>query len=86
MMDQLNKLPYMILTYNLLTDMEEEQKKTGCEPSKDLVGAVKCQYKLLTDLMGGNPDKAIRDGRLKGGQSYIFNQTHYMYDQTLDGK
>ena len=75
LMTQLNKLPYMVLTYDLLYDMEEEQRKAGCEPSKDLVGAVKCQYKLLYDLMGGNPDNAIRDGRLQSGQSYIFSQT-----------
>ena len=85
-MTQLNKLPYMVHTYNLLYDMEKEQRKAGYEPSKDLVGAVKCQYRLLRDVMGGSPDDAIRDGRLKSGQSYIFSQTQFMHDETVDGK
>ena len=66
--------------------MELEQWKEGCEPSKELMGAVKCQYRQLREVMGGNPDGVIRDGRLKSGQSYIFSQTQFMHDETVDGK
>ena len=66
--------------------MELEQRKEGSEPSKELLGVVKCQYRQLRDVLGGNPDGVIREGRLLNGQSYIFSQTQFLHDETIDGK
>ena len=43
MMEELQKLPNMIWIYNFLTDMEEKQKETGQEPSRELQEAIKVQ-------------------------------------------
>ena len=83
---QLNKLPHLVNSYNLLQEMELEQKKEGNEPSKELLGAIKCQYRNLKEVLGGNPDGIIKEGRLLNGQSYIYNQTQFLQDETVDGK
>ena len=61
--------------------MEEKEKEACQEPSKKLEEGIKGQYKLLAEIMGEDPKEAIKNG----GKSYIFNQTPYMFDQTLDG-
>ena len=81
MIEELQKLPNMVFIYNVLKNMEEKEKETGQEPSKELEEAIQGQYKLLADIMSEDPKEAIKNG----GKSYIFNQTPYMFDQTLDG-
>ena len=80
-MEELQKLPNMVFIYNVLKNMEEKEKEAGQEPSKELEEAMKGQYKLLAEIMGEDPKVAIKNG----GKSYIFDQTPYMFDQTLDG-
>ena len=45
MMEEPQKLPNMIWIYKVLKDMEEKEKETGQEPSKELEEAIKGQYK-----------------------------------------
>ena len=63
-----------------------EQRKEGNEPSNELLGAIKCQYRNLREVLGGNPDGIIKEGRLLNVQSYIYNKTQFLQDVTVDGK